>query len=287
MPPRNSRRMVNTSLLDAATDRTARLFGVEGGYSLRELDVDRIEPNPDQPRRHFDEDELDALAASIRKHGLLQPVCVQEIAPDRFQLVAGERRLRAFLRLERTTIPAIVVRTSDPEVLSLIENVQRVDLDAFEVAGALHQLLTRHGASHSALGEMLGKSQAYVTRTLGILRLPAPIKAEYAENRHVPTSALMLIAETEGERRQLDLWKLAKAGGSVRSIQEARRTDAPPRADRDDPADFSRVFRSLSRGVHAVRVLDEGGALGLEERRKLKSLRDEIDDLLNRSGGEG
>lgn len=278
MPPRDSRRLANAALLATATDRTARLFGVEGGYTLRELDVARIETNPEQPRRHFEESDLAELAASIQRHGLLQPVCVQETATDHFRLVAGERRLRAFIRLERTTIPAMVVRTTDPEALSLIENVQRVDLDAFEVAGALDLLLAKHGATHAELGSLLGKSQPYVTRTLGILRLPKAIREEYAQHRQVPASALMIIAETEGERRQMALWRLAKSGGSVRALQEARKAeprDAPPSPD------FARVHKGLSRNIAALRALNDAGALGDAERTALRALRDALDGMLD------
>lgn len=278
MPPRNTRRLANAALLATATDRTARLFGVEGGHTLRELDVDRIETNPEQPRRHFEESDLAELTASIERHGLLQPVCVQETAPDRFRLVAGERRLRAFVRLGRATIPAMVVRTTDPEALSLIENVQRVDLDAFEVAGALDLLLAKHGATHAELGSLLGKSQPYVTRTLGILRLPAAIREEYAQHRHVPASALMIIAETDGERRQMALWRLAKSGGSVRALQEARK--AEPRETPPSP-DFARLHKGLSRNIAALQALHDAGALGAAERTALRELRDALSGLLD------
>jgi ParB family transcriptional regulator, chromosome partitioning protein len=287
MPPRAKFGMGNAALLSRTATRATSLFG-DDGRSLREIDVDCIKPNPNQPRRHFDEAALRGLQDSIEKHGLLQPVCVREVAADRFQLIAGERRWRAVCALQRPTIPALVMEANNPTALALIENVQREDLDALEQADGLRALADEHNATHEELGQLIGKSKAYVTRTLGILDLPPDILAEYPQNRHVPMSALWVIAEAGEPALQHVMWDSAKAGVSVRALEQAKRkakahTDAPlhlapvPAID----AAFATAFRSLRNGVRTIAALRaDGAAFTSRQRADLERLRSEIDAVL-------
>jgi ParB family chromosome partitioning protein len=277
--------LANAALLGRATQRAASLFGVDDGRSLREIDLDRIEPNPYQPRRTFAAAALQALADSISRHGLLQPICVREVTADRYQIVAGERRFRAVTALRWTTIPAIVTQTDDPRTLALIENVQREDLDAVELAAALQALLNEHGATHEQLGLLIGKSQAYVTRMLGILGLPPAILDDYGIHREqVSASALMIIAETEGEAARQALWQQAKAGLSVRQLQ-AHRKERAAAGKVEDGADagageIDKLVAILRRSATALRACRQQGSLSVERRQALQTLRDEIDALL-------
>ncbi|HZM00348.1 MAG TPA: ParB/RepB/Spo0J family partition protein [Planctomycetota bacterium] len=142
-----------------------------------EVPLDEIRPNPDQPRQVIEPDALEGLAQSIRRHGVLQPVIVQRNA-EGYQLVAGERRLRASRLAGRTTIPALVIEASGRRSLelALIENIQRENLNALEEATAYEALLAREGSTQVELAEQLGKSRVAVTNALRLLELPDEIK---------------------------------------------------------------------------------------------------------------
>lgn len=279
----------NAALLGRAGDRAASLFGVDDSRSLRELNMAAIAPNPLQPRRHFDEAAIIALAASIDRHGLLQPICVRETRANHYEIVAGERRWRAFRHLGRPVIPALVIRADDPATLALIENLQREDLDGLETATALMTLLQERGLTHEQLGALLGKSQAYISRMLGILQLPRRVQEEYAANRHVPVSALMIIAEAGDLSLQLDLWEQAKTGLSVRGLTQARKAAASETAPASEtpphpPASPSvqAALRALQKGTEGLRAFQaQGNALSPQQATALRALRDEIDRLLD------
>src|SRR4029077_2364128 len=136
-----------------------------------------VRPNPDQPRKHFDQEKLDELAASIKTHGLLQPIVVRRVA-EGFELLAGERRFRAAQTAGIDRLPALVREVDDPLEIALIENLQREDLGPLEEASALATLIERHGYSHREVAQLLGKSRPYVSNTLALNRLPETVKAE-------------------------------------------------------------------------------------------------------------
>lgn len=141
--------------------------------------IAEIRPNPNQPRRHFDEAALEALAASIRHRGLLQPILVRRVA-DGYELIAGERRLRASQRAGLETVP-VVVREADPQErleLALIENVQRENLTALEEAEAYRHLIEVHGLTQEEVAQAVGKSRPSVANALRLLALPEAVKAQ-------------------------------------------------------------------------------------------------------------
>ena len=166
----------------------AALFGLSSRMRYREVPLEQVEPNPDQPRRDARNADVATLAASIEQKGLLQPINVQEVAPDRFRIVAGERRYWAFRALARETIPALVIDTDDPQALALLENVQRVDLHAIELAGSLGRLIEEKGLVQEQAAVLIGRSQEYVARLLGILKLPDAILAEAPARPEVSAS---------------------------------------------------------------------------------------------------
>ena len=143
-----------------------------------EIPIERIDPNPKQPRLEFDDETLAELAESIQAHGVLQPVMVRP-AGDRYQLVAGERRFRASRKLGRVTIPAIVRPVSDDEMLevALIENLQREDLNAIEEALGYQRLLDELHYTHDRLSERVGKNRSSITNTLRLLTLPSGVQS--------------------------------------------------------------------------------------------------------------
>jgi ParB family chromosome partitioning protein len=145
----------------------------------RPVPIERIHPNPHQPRRRFDETDLDELAASIRERGIIQPLLLRP-HPDRadeFQIVAGERRWRAAQRANLHELPAVVRDLDDTEVLELaiIENIQRADLNAVEEALGFRQLMDRFGHTQERLSEVLGKSRSHIANQLRLLTLPEPV----------------------------------------------------------------------------------------------------------------
>lgn len=287
-----SRKLERTSsrILDKAAQRGGdALFGLSADFPrLVEIDLDRISPNPDQPRRHFDEEQLRELAASIERHGLKQPILVQEDEAGGYRIVAGERRWRACGLAGRRTIFAIVTE-GDPDELALIENIQRVDLDALELARAFARLIERHDYTHEALGQVIGRSQAEVTRTLSLLRLPDDILAEYEEHyRSVPKSILTEIAAVDDPEIQRRLWDAIKDGGTVKALREAKRAQAAgPKPERPEPP--APVFRlveaaqRISREFAQVDVRDlrdHRGRLDDRQWAELRRLHALLDQLL-------
>ncbi len=222
----------NTALLSKATARASSLFAVDEDRAYRELTLSQVQVNADQPRKYFDPAELEALASSIDRHGLLQPIVVHEVGPDRYEILAGERRYRAFALRGRDAIPAIVMTTEDPKALALVENVQRVDLHALEIAQSLRELIDDKGLTQEEAGTLIGKSQAHVARLLGLLKLPSDLLGELPEHRQVGTSLLLELAEIADPDMQRALWQQAKNGLTIRELRQAKQElkvlSAPP-----------------------------------------------------------
>ena len=158
-------------------EATAAASGDGSGGGVREIEVARIQPNPNQPRTHFDEEAIAELAASIAERGVLQPILVR---PDGegYRIVAGERRWRAAQRARLHTIPAIVREIDEAATaeLALIENIQREDLNAIEEAEGYRQLIERHGHTQEAVGQIVHKSRSHVTNLLRLLDLPETVR---------------------------------------------------------------------------------------------------------------
>ena len=165
---------------------------------IRELDVVLIDPNPYQPRKNFDEDRLNELADSIRQHGLLQPVVVVARG-DRYILVAGERRLRAHKIAEIDTIRAIVAEVDFDDLrmreLALIENIQRENLNAVELAHSYQELLDVHAITHEGLAQIVHKSRSQITNTLRLLSLPPYAQQMIVEEKITQGHAKILVGQ--------------------------------------------------------------------------------------------
>lgn len=148
-----------------------------------ECELERIVPNPDQPRRRFDEGGIDALAASLKESGVIQPLVVRRGDDDTYPLIAGERRWRAAQRAGLKTVPVVVRETTEDEVfaLALVENVQRRDLDPIEEARAIEHLIDEHDATHDEVATLIGRSRSAVTNLLRLLRLPDSLRVLVAD----------------------------------------------------------------------------------------------------------
>src|SRR5438445_2840964 len=182
--------------------------------------IHEIVPNPEQPRRHFDDEALSLLADSIRRHGLLQPLVVRHIA-GRYELIAGERRLRAATRAGLARVPVIVreARAEDRLELALIENVQRENLTALEEAEAYRQLLDQHGLTQDELAERVGKSRPAITNTLRLLGLPDAVKAQLESGELTAGHARAVLA-IEGVTEQVSFAREIVTRGLTKSETE-------------------------------------------------------------------
>lgn len=210
-----------------------------GSSAINEISVDAISPNPEQPRRVFDQGSLEELASSIRELGIIQPLTLRA-AGDGYQLIAGERRWRAAKMAGLSTVPAYVLTASDVEIteMALIENIQREDLNAIEVALAMRKLIDTYSLTQERLSERLGKSRAAIANHLRLLRLPAEIQLGLRDRKLDMGHARALLS-VENPKAQLKLYnEIVRHGLSVRAVEDmARRVNAgeAPKVARPKP----------------------------------------------------
>ena len=197
-----------------------------------ELEIGVIRPNPDQPRKEFDEVRLEELALSIKEHGIVQPILVRKVG-DGYEIVAGERRWRAAQLAGLTKVPALVREFSDAErmEIALIENLQREDLNPMEEAEAYRTLMESFGLTQEALAQRLGRSRSQVANTLRLLQLPAQVQDEVRAGRLSMGHAKVLCG-VEDPARVVALAEMVIAKGlSVRELED----ELTPRERRQRP----------------------------------------------------
>lgn len=189
--------------------------------SINEVEVDLIHANPTQPRHDFDEQALDDLAASIKSIGIIQPITLRQEEDGTYMIIAGERRFRAAQRAGLESIPAYIRKVSDDAVMemALIENIQREDLNAIEVALAYQQLQTRNGITQEELAQRVGKSRATVANFMRLLRLPAEIQLAL-KDKHLSMGHARALLGIEDAEQQVALYHLIVAQDlSVRKVE--------------------------------------------------------------------
>lgn len=211
-------------------------INTSGSSAISEIDIDRIVPNPDQPRRSFDETSLDELATSIREIGVVQPLTLRLADDGNYQIIAGERRWRAARRAGLTGVPAYVRTVSDSEMteMALIENIQREDLNAIEVALGFKKLIDTYHLTQERLSERLGKNRATIANHLRLLRLPAEIQLGLRDRKLDMGHARAILA-VDNPKIQLKLYqRILKEELSVRAVEElGRRLSDADSADAD------------------------------------------------------
>lgn len=204
--------------------------GMGQSDELKEIDIELIEPNPEQPRTFFDESRLEELAQSIRVNGLVQPLLVRKVPGGRFQLVAGERRWRASQRAGLHKVTAVVRDISNEQLLplALIENIQRQELNPIEEALAYQRLIEEYGLTQEELARQVGKDRSSIANMLRLLRLPEEIQRLLEEGRLTMGHARALLGlETEAEQRAL-AQEILNHQWSVRETERAvKRGDRP------------------------------------------------------------
>ncbi len=237
-----------------------------------EIPVGSIRPNPRQPRTNFDQDALAELAASIQEVGLLQPVVVRPMPDDEYELVVGERRLRAATLANLTTIPAIVRRTEDADLLrdALLENLHRAQLDPLEEAGAYQQLLSDFGCTQEELSKRIKRSRSQISNTIRLLQLPPRVQRRVASGVLSAGHARALLTLPDAEAMEQMATRIVAEGLSVRTVEEmvavgAGQSKKPrkPRAPKRPPStEARRVQDDLTQALDTRVTVSSTGKRG-------------------------
>ena len=225
--------------LDALIDTSH--VDTNGGSSISEIALDSIIANPDQPRRTFDEEALQELADSIREHGVISPITLRDNSDGTYMIIAGERRFRASKLAGLDRIPAYIRTAKDEQVMewALIENIQREDLDAIEIALAYQRLMDDYNLTQERMSERVGKKRATVANYLRLLKLPAEIQVGIKEKK-IEMGHARAILGTPSAERQLALYqRILREGLSVRKVealaQEDKKESKKPKDKTNNP----------------------------------------------------
>lgn len=225
---------------------------------VREIPIAQIEPNPKQPRKKFAPNALDELAASLREHGLIQPLVVQEIQTpygSRYQLIAGERRWRAAQRAGMDTVPAILKGATPQQMLelALVENIQRAELNALEEAEAYQQLIQDFALTQEQVAQKVGKDRTTISNALRLLKMPDALKEAVLNEQIREGHARALMQVTEAAKQQKLLAHVVDENLSVRQTEElVRRTLALTISHRPKKRETSNVERSTPSDTHSL-----------------------------------
>ncbi len=194
----------------------------DGTTNLNEIALEKIQPNPNQPRREFDEEALQELANSIREVGIITPITLRQMTDGSYQIIAGERRWRASKIAGLTSVPAYIKTVEDENVMemALVENIQREDLNAIEIALAYQHLADTSGMTQEKISERVGKSRTAITNYMRLLKLPAQIQMAL-KNREIDMGHARALLAIDSPSAQIKLFKdVQKNGYSVRKVEE-------------------------------------------------------------------
>lgn len=199
------------------------------GIRFGELDVTAIQPNAAQPRKVFEAEPFAELVHSVKEFGVLQPIVVRELSPGRYELIMGERRLRASKEAGLKKIPAVIRETSDDNMLrdALLENIHRANLNPLEEASAYQQLLSDFGITQDQLAEKIGRSRPQITNTIRLLKLPIAVQQKVAAGVLSAGHARAILSATDPARMEYFANKVINEGLSVRSLEELVGMDKP------------------------------------------------------------
>lgn len=277
MPHENPRRALGRGLGALLPTRplaaTSPVPALEGEGSSR-VAIDLIDPNPVQPRRVFQQEALHQLADSIRQHGIIQPLVIRK-SGSRYQLVAGERRWRAAKIAGLAQVPAVVQEISDDHLLeiTLIENIQREDLNPIELAVALDRMARELNISQDEIGRRTGKDRSTISNSIRLLQLPPDLQQLVAERRLSAGHARSLLALTDEEMQRKLAQKIVAQGLSVRQVERITKRLTEPRdpaADQEEPIDpnvkaaIDEMARVLGTRVRIVEKSNSRGRIEIE-----------------------
>lgn len=199
-----------------------------GSSSISEIELSKIQPNPEQPRSVFEKEALEELATSIRSLGVIQPITLKELEPEKYLIISGERRYRAAQKAGLTCIPAYIRTAEDENIveMALIENIQREDLNAIEIALAYQRLIENYGLTQEKLSERIGKKRTTIANYLRLLKLPAEIQMGLKDKRIDMGHARALISVEDPEVQLAFYEQILSDGLSVRQVEEMVRSIA-------------------------------------------------------------
>ena len=234
-----------------------------GSTIFNEIEINKIKPNPNQPRTEFDDEALEELAASIRANGIISPITLRKISDDNYQIIAGERRYRASKLAGLDKIPAYIRDVDDGQVMemALIENIQREDLNAIEIALSYNSLVATLNLTQEALAERVGKKRATITNYLRLLKLPAEIQMGLKDKKIDMGHARALVSVDNPEQMLAIYAQVLTEGASVRRTEELVRmaasgetTEKPERKEKQHtimPEEYDTLCKELNEKFNA------------------------------------
>ena len=240
-----------------------------GSDTINEVDIELIEANPNQPRREFNEEALQELADSIAEIGIIQPITLRKLNNGKYQIIAGERRWRASMRAKLKAIPAYIKTVDDENLMemALVENIQRQDLNAIEIALAYQQLIEQYGLTQEKLAEKVGKKRATVANFLRLLKLPAPVQIGL-RNGLIDTGHARALLAIDDPKKQVKAYnETVDKGLSVRMVEqmvkkEKNTTEGKKKQEDDGTAQMTRqMAEQIQKALNtkAVVVADAKG----------------------------
>lgn len=268
-----------------------------GSSSISEVDITKIQANPDQPRTYFDEEALQELATSIKEVGIIQPITLRQVSSDTYQIIAGERRYRASKIAGLTKIPAYVKTVDDEAVMemALVENIQREDLNAIEIALSYQKLIEISGYTQETMSERVGKKRSTIANYLRLLKLPAEIQLGITNKKIDMGHARALVTISDASVMLQVYEKIVKEGLSVRKVEELVKnlqslevegeqkvTKSTPRL----PAEYTALSKRLSDFLHVSAKIErnESGKgkiiLPFRSDEELEGLMDVFDKMM-------
>ena len=237
--------------LDALIDTTH--VATAGSSSINEIPLSKIYANPDQPRHTFDEEALQELAQSINDHGVISPITLRKDADGRYMIIAGERRYRAAKMAGLQAIPAYVRTAKDEQVMewALIENIQREDLDAIEIALAYQRLMDEYNLTQERMSERVGKKRATVANYIRLLKLPAEIQLGIKEKKKIDMGHARAILGSPSPEQQLTIYKkILQNGLSVRKVEELVSDTKSNKTEKKTPVSYAEQQERLKQTLH-------------------------------------
>jgi len=278
------KRRLGRGLAALIGDDTTEEAVVQDIRSLRHVPIELLFANPNNPRKHFAEEDLDSLAASLKQRGLLQPLVVRPRAVGGFEIVAGERRWRASQRAGLHELPVLVRELDDKTTLeiALIENIQRSDLNPLEEARAYRQLIEQYGHTQQALGEAVGKSRSHIANTMRLLSLPEETLRKIEDGRLTAGHARTLIASAEPEMLASQIIDLKLTVRQAEDLARSAANSSKPAIAQKD-ADTKALEKQLSEMLGLNVTIKHKDKIGGQVVIAYKTL-DQLDEVMKKLG---
>lgn len=243
----------------------------ENEEKFKELPINQITPNPDQPRSNFDREKLNELASSIKENGVIQPILVRKISDQKYQIIAGERRWQASQIAKKLTIPAIISSTQEEESLelALIENIQRDDLNPIEEAWGYKRLMDKLNLTQAQLAQMMSKGRSTITNAIRLLDLPENAQEAMFNNKLTPGHARAILSVPSEDGRQKLLKKINENNLSVRETESLARLltldPSKTKAKKVIPTEYKAISKELKKQLSApVKIKTNNGKNKIE-----------------------